>query len=1084
MFKVKTNCRFLLLALCLLFSFSVSAQNFSVKGKVTDASGAPLEGATIVEKGRNNSTVSNAQGMYEITVSSPKAVLVISYTGQQLQEVPVNNQSDITTALKASSEVLGDVVVVGYGTRKKTEVTGAVSSISGENLRTVPSTNITQALQGRIAGVVSTPTTFRPGAGSSIRVRGNRSLSASNEPLFVVDGFPVSYTIDDMNPADIESVDVLKDAAATAIYGVRGANGVIQITTRKGKAGKLSVSYLGSKSVETIIRQLPIFNGAELADSWRQAFFADRQYTANRGTASATNPLSYYPSAINDIALFWTRFSSIEQWNAIKDAYTWRVYAPTGTGLGTFIPMKRATTAAERTLMTNLGITSQLDSVDMYDPSKIRSFDWQNEVGLRNGTTDNHSISIAGGSDKVKASFNAGYFKQKGIEYAQDYTRYSVGNSVDFKPTKFLNFGTSINFIHSITNTSTSSYGNASGMIPLVQPYDSLGNWILSPNRDQQILSAVNDRFTVLDETKANRVFGNIYGEIMLIKGLRYKTMFGLDTRGSRRGTFNGAQSSVRLGSPANASQTTNNASSYVFDNILTYNTKIANDHSVNVTLLHEMQSLNRSSSLTLSANNLIFEEQKWYSLNRNTEAVVTGSGTFSASQYLSYMGRVEYGYKSKYLLTLSNRFDNSSVLSESNKGAWFPAASVAWQIDRENFFNKQGLFNNAKIRFGIGKVGNASIDPYQTGGPLAFTNYNWGNGVAAIGSAPSTFPTPDLGWEKTTTTNIGLEFGILKNRVSGAIELYKSNTVDQLQNRTIPGANGVTSVYFNLGEVSNKGVEMNFHTENINKRDFRWSSDLMFSANKEKIVDIDGSGNSNFANLWLLDQPLQVYWSFQKEGIFQYSDTAKGGILADYYWLKPGNKTNPIYQPGRIRITDANHDTAYSPADRIILGSHNPKFIASIGNTFTYKNFDLNFLVYFRVGGLYRVPRPGLVGRYQSNKVNYWTPENPSNDYQQPTQTSDVPINWEALTYRKADFARVKNISLTYRVPKRFTDKLHMTNFSVYVNAVNPILIHSSSDYDPETVPYREFPGATTNQVGPTSYSYRSYVFGVRMDL
>jgi hypothetical protein len=380
--------------------------------------------------------------------------------------------------------------------------------------------------------------------------------------------------------------------------------------------------------------------------------------------------------------------------------------------------------------------------------------------------------------------------------------------------------------------------------------------------------------------------------------------------------------------------------------------------------------------------------------------------------------------------------------------------------------------------------VGNASIDPYQTGGPLAFTNYNWGNGVAAIGSAPSTFPTPDLGWEKTTTTNIGLEFGILKNRVSGAIELYKSNTVDQLQNRTIPGANGVTSVYFNLGEVSNKGVEMNFHTENINKRDFRWSSDLMFSANKEKIVDIDGSGNSNFANLWLLDQPLQVYWSFQKEGIFQYSDTAKGGILADYYWLKPGNKTNPIYQPGRIRITDANHDTAYSPADRIILGSHNPKFIASIGNTFTYKNFDLNFLVYFRVGGLYRVPRPGLVGRYQSNKVNYWTPENPSNDYQQPTQTSDVPINWEALTYRKADFARVKNISLTYRVPKRFTDKLHMTNFSVYVNAVNPILIHSSSDYDPETVPYREFPGATTNQVGPTSYSYRSYVFGVRMDL
>jgi TonB-linked SusC/RagA family outer membrane protein len=1073
-----------ILLLFLIAAFSADAQSFSVKGKVTDANGMPLEGATVLEKGRNNSTVSNAQGDYQITVASPKAVLVISYTGQQLQEVPVNSKAEITTALKPSSDVLGDVVVVGYGTRKKTEVTGAVASISGENIRSVPTTNLTQALQGRIPGVVSTPSTFRPGAGSSIRVRGNRSLSASNEPLFVVDGFPVSYTIDDMNPADIESVDVLKDAAATAIYGVRGANGVIQITTRKGKAGKLSVSYMGSRSVESIIRQSPIFNGPEIADSWRQAFFADRQYTANRCTASATNPLYYYPRALNDIALFWTRFGSLEQWNSVKDAYTWDVYAPTGTGIGTFIARKRATTAQERSLMQNLGITSQLDSVDIYDPSKVKSYDWQNEVGLRNGMTDNHSISLTGGSDKIKASFNAGYFKQKGIEYAQDYTRYSVGNSVDFRPNKGLNFGASMNYIHSITNNSTSSYGNASGMIPLTQPYDSLGNWILNPNRDAQIINAVNDRNTVFDETKANRVFGNVYGEVTLYKGLKYKGMFGLDTRNSIRGQFNGAQSSIRLGSPANATQTTNNASSWVFDNIVSYNTKIKTNHNINVTLLYEMQSLNRATSLTMSAQNLIFEQQKWYSLSRNTDAQVTGSGTFTASQYQSYMGRLEYGFKNKYLLTLSNRFDNSSVLSETNNGAWFPSASVAWQIDKENFFDGQHIFNNAKLRLGIGKVGNASIDPYQTGGPLIFTNYNWGNGVAAIGSAPSTYPTPDLGWETTTTTNLGLEFGVLNNRISGTIDLYKSSTVDQLQNKTIPAANGVTNVYVNLGEVSNKGVELSLHSENVVKKGFRWSTDLMFSSNKEKIVDIDGSGNSNLANLWILGQPLQVYYSFQKEGIFQYADTAKGGILADYYWLKQGNKTNPIYQPGRIRIKDANHDTAYSPADRIILGSHNPKFIASIGNTLSYKNFDLNFLVYFRVGGLYRVPRPGLVGRYQSNKVNYWTPSNPSNEYQQPTQTSDIPINWEALTYRDADFARVKNISLTYRVPKRITDKMHMTNFSLYVNAVNPILFHNSSDYDPETVPYREFPGATTNNVGPTSYSYRSYVFGVRMDL
>jgi TonB-dependent starch-binding outer membrane protein SusC len=313
---------------------------------------------------------------------------------------------------------------------------------------------------------------------------------------------------------------------------------------------------------------------------------------------------------------------------------------------------------------------------------------------------------------------------------------------------------------------------------------------------------------------------------------------------------------------------------------------------------------------------------------------------------------------------------------------------------------------------------------------------------------------------------------------------VYQSNTTDQLQRRSIPTANGVDYVFFNLGKISNKGVEISLSTRNINKGNFRWSTDLVFAANKEKIVDIDGSGNSNFANLWLLGQPLQVYWGFQADGIFQYGDTVSGkGALANYYWIKNG-RNNVSYQPGRIRIIDANKDSAFSPADRVVLGSHNPDFIASIGNTLTYKNFELNFLVYFRVGGLYRVPRPGLVGRYQSSKVNYWTPTNPSNEYQQPTQTSDVPLNWEALTYRKATFARVKNITLAYRVPQEVTRKLFMNNFSVYFSAVNPILFHKHSDFDPETVPYREFPGTTTNQVGPTSYSYKSFVFGVKMDL
>lgn len=1070
----------LLLGLMAIFLPISYALAIDVKGKVTDDKNAGLSGVTVSLKGKKSSVTTDASGDFTINADE-NSVLVFSYIGFETQEVKMSGKTEFSVIMKNATEALTDVVVVGYGTRKRTEVTGATSSVTGEKLRTVQTANVSSALQGQVAGVIATPSNFRPGSGSSIRIRGNRSLSASNEPLVVVDGFPVSYTMDDINPADVETIDVLKDAAATAIYGVRGANGVIQITTRKGKAGKVSVNYQGSESIEKIIRQQPVFNGPEIADAWRQAFFADKSYTPTRGVASATNPLSYYPSAVNDIALFWTRFGSAEQWNAVKDAYTWRVYDPANN---IFIAQKRATTADERSLMSALGIASQIDSIDMYDPSKVKSFDWQNDVGLRNGITSNHNISVTGGSEKLRASLSLGYFNQKGIEYGQDYTRYSTGATVDFRPAKFLNFGTTINYIYSVTNTSTSSYGNASGMIPLVTPYDSAGNWVMFPNKDQQIVSAINDRNTVFDETSANRVFGNIFAEVNLFKGLKFKTMYGLDERNSTRGTFNGAQSSIRLGSPANASQTRAEATSWVWDNILTYNTRIKEDHSLNITLLQEMQSLNKTDSMTMSANNLIFEQQKWYSLNRNTDATVTGSGAYSAAQYLSYMGRIEYAFKNKYMFTLSNRYDNSSVLSENNKGAWFPSASVAWQIDRENFFNNQSFFNGARVRFGYGQVGNASIAPYQTGGPLVFTNYNWGNGTAAIGSAPSTFATPDLTWERTSTIDLGLEFSMLKSRITGTIDLYKANTTDQLQNRSIPAANGVTNVYFNLGEVQNKGIEISLTTQNIVKPNFRWSTDWMFSANKEKIVDIDGSGNSNYNNLWILGQPLQVYWSYKADGIFQYADTAAGkGVLSSIYWPKNG-RNNTNFAPGKIKIIDANGDSTFSPADKVVLGSHNPKFIASLGNTFTYKQFELNFLIYARVGGLYRVPRPGLVGRYQSNKVNYWTPSNPSNEYQQPTQTSDVPNFWEALTYREATFVRVRNITLTYNFPRNIIDKLHMNNLALYIGAVNPILWHTSSDYDPETVPYREFSGNTTNQTGPSSNSYKSFLAGVKVNL
>lgn len=1059
---------------CLLLApfLSQSQSNFKVTGKVSDPSGKPLEGASVQVKGTNIVTATKADGAFDIDAPSDKSVLVISNVGFVIQEVALNGRSTIAVSMVLLAGSLEDVVVVGYGTKKRTEVTGAVASINSEKIRSVPTTNITQALQGRIAGIEATQSSFRPGAGARIRIRGNRSLNASNEPLYVVDGIPVTYTIDDINPSDIESVDVLKDASATAIYGVRGANGVIQITTKKGRAGKISVEYNGSVAIDNMLKDIPVFNGQQMVDMWRQAFHADGVY-APVGAPATTK--YYFPSALADYKLFG---GDPRMWAGIKNAYQYSVYnSPTS-----FVTLKRAATADEKALMKNLGIT-QLDSLDIYDPSKIVNYPWQEEF-KRQGLTNSQSISVTAGSDKIRASFSGSYFNQKGVDIGQDFVRYTVGNNTEFRPTKFLTFGNSVSYSNS-TQNNPGIYNAASFMIPIVSAYDTAGNFILFPNGDRQIPSPANNEGRVLNETKVSRIFGNVFAEVTLFKGLRYKTVFGLDYRAVRQGNFNGTNTSVSLDAPASASYTITNSTSWVYDNLLYYTFNLKTDHRFNITLLHELQSLNKQDQLTLSAQNLIFEEQKWYSLQRNTNALVTGGGSYTAAQLASYMGRIEYGYKNKYLLTLSNRYDNSSVLAEGKKGEFFPSAGFAWQINNEDFFNKQQLFSYAKLRLGIGRVGNSSINPYQTNGPLDFTNYNWGNGNAAIGAAPATFPVPNLTWEKTTTQNIGLEFGMLKGRVNVVLDLYKSSTKDMLQRKSIPATNGVPYIYVNLGEVENKGIDLALSTINLNTRyGLKWTTDLIFSKNKEAIVDIDGTGNDDLANLWLIGQPIRVYYNYQSEGIYQYTDTAKGGYLAEYLWKAGTNKSNTAFRPGRIRVKDANGDTLINNSDKMVLGYDNAAWTGSITNTISFKGFELSAMLYIRKGGMYRASRPALVGRFQSNRVNYWTPTNPSNEYQQPTRTSDVPVYWEALGYRDGSFARVRNISLTYRFPQSIVSKLRATNLSVYVNVVNPFLFHNKSDFDPETIPYAEQFTATTNNTGPNSFSYKSVVFGVRLGL
>jgi TonB-linked SusC/RagA family outer membrane protein len=1083
-------CRLLLIVLSVFVSQLTFAQSskITVTGKVSDDHNNPLSGVTVQVKGNKNvATTTSNEGLFTLPVDKGNETLVFSFVGYAMQEIELKNRTQLSITMQLSSKSLEDVVVVGYGTRRRGDVTGAISSIKTEQLEQVPTTNVTQALQGRIAGIEATNSSFRPGSGARIRVRGNRSLTpaannnfeaatdnARNGPLYVVDGIPITYSIDDINPLDIESIDVLKDASATAIYGSRGANGVIQITTKKGKAGKIGVQYSGSVSFDRILKRVESLSGPQYADMKRQSYFANASYDPTQTNGGAT---FYFPDPASDYTMFR---ADPNMWESIAMGYDWIRLDPAA---GIFHARKRATTDDEKDLLRNLGL-SVLDSIAMYDPGKVRSFNWQDRA-LRTGITQNHQIQVSGGSDKFRASFSGAYFNQKGIEYGQDYTRFTFSQNTDYKVNNRINVGGGITYTSAIQNTGPSVYGRSIYQIPLALPYDADGNLIFNPGGDPNIVNPLNDPNTVFDENRINRLLANVFGEVEIIKGLKYRAAFGSDYSNVRRGTFNGSQSSAQQGNPANASYTTRLGFNWVLDNILTYNKRFGSDHSVTITALQELQKTRFEENI-MRAESLIYESQKWYSLQNNSMATVTGEGKFTQTQLLSFMGRINYAYKDRYILTLSQRNDNSSVLSEGSKGEWFPSAALAWRIDQENFMAGVPVVNELKLRVGYGAVGSSSIDPYLTRGTLTRSSYNFGT-TAAQGYAPSTLPLPDLSWERTTTQNIALDFAVLKNRIRGAVDLYQSNTTNQLQSQSIPGASGYTSVLVNIGEVRNKGIEVTLSTVNINNPNgLRWTTDFIFSKNKESIVSLDGTGNNNIGNQWFVGHPIQTYYDWKSLGIYQYSDTMKGGVLADYFWTKASNKSSASFRPGRVSVADANGDTLINDFDKVIIGSPNADWTGSINSTWAYKGFELSVYFYMRKGSIIRDIRPSLNGRYQSNNVDYWTPQNPSNKQPQPNRTVDIYQYWQANGFRDGTFARIRSISLSYAVPAAALKRVKVSNCTVYVNALNPFLFSKFKGFDPESGStfLSSYPTSRNDAPGPTSYSYRSFVLGVRLGL
>jgi TonB-linked SusC/RagA family outer membrane protein len=961
----------------ILIGFQIFAQDRLVTGRVTSSDdGSGIPGATISVKGTSKGTSSDADGNFKISVGNA-AVLSFSSVGFNSQEISVGNKTQINVVLTADTKALTEVVVVGYGTQKKSQMTGAISSVGSKEIQELPVTNARQALQGRAAGVDVVQPGSKPGAGPQIRIRGRRSFNASNDPLYVVDGIPLSSGIDDINPNDIVSMEVLKDASATAIYGSRGANGVVIISTKRGKAGATVVSVDSYYGVNQELGTIEVMNGAQFAEYKRESRRAVSQYPLGAGTAA------------DDAKIFEPR---------------------------------------------------ELASI-----ASGRSTDYVAEM-IRPGAIQSHQVAVSGGSEKTTFNISANFFNDIGVLKMQDFSRYTFRVNLDHKINDRIKIGLSTLVVNSIRNgENLNTLGGAMQENPLGEPYDANGNLVFLPTNDglrtnpmSELVPGVN-----VDQNKRWRTFNSLFAEWDIAKGLKYRVNFGPDLTIGRAGRFIGAFTNNNRGGNASGGISEQFLFNWTLENIVTYNKKFKDVHNLNLTGLQSIQR-DRDERTSISVNGIPAESASYHRLGDANQ--ITGANTDLIEwTLLSYMGRVNYDYKEKYLFTATVRMDGSSRFGANTKFGIFPSFALGWNMSEEPFIKNISAIDQMKLRASWGAIGNQAITPYQTQALLGRTAYAWDNS-AAYGYRPNSIGNPDLRWETSTTSNLGLDFSFFRGKVSGSAEYYVTRTTNLLAPQPLPTSIGFGGFITNVGETQNTGIELTLSTVNIDKGDFQWTSDFIFNRNRESIISLANGKVDDIGAGRFIGQPLSVFFDYKKIGIWQESERD----LATKY----GDRV------GQIKVEDFNNDGKINADDRQILGSAVPAFTAGLTNRFSYKGFDLSFFVFARVGQLIRSRFHDnvnqLAGRYNNLNLNYWTPNNPTNEFPQPVVTQEFPKNGSALTYFEGSFFKIRNINIGYNLPDNIAKKLKMQSVRVFASIQQPLILaeyrQKYKGIDPET--------------------------------
>lgn len=1029
-------------------SFSSAQQeNRIIKGKVIDEKGETLIGVSILVKGTTIGTVTDFDGNFSLEV--PKnGTLVISYVGYKSQEIKVSGRTDFAITLASDNKLLDEVVVVGYGVVKKSDLTGSVGSVKSETIAAKGSTSVMESLQGQVAGVNISQSSSRAGDGFKIQIRGKSSLNEA-EPLYVIDGV-VCDNMDFLNPMDIEKVDVLKDASSTAIYGSRATNGVVMITTKKGASdeSKATVSYDGYYGVKTVAN-MPDFMDGDSFLNWRFWRYLESSMDANTGQTTWNMTDANYEN-------FWGGGSPV-----IKSMYQNKNYT-----------------------------------------------DWTDLV-TRTGAQQNHFVNITGNAKNISYRVGLGYQDEKGILY-DGYNRWNLKGAVDHKISDKVSAGFSTNMATSLKE-SGSNYSVLSGfrMTPTMPAYywegENAGQLIEQPGKDAAIypngggptsnINPLVDRENSKDDTRSYDIMANLYLQYSPIKELILKTTFSPMYSKTERGTFYNGHTQYRSGKSNMAEKYNDGVFSYTWDTQANY-IKTFGDHSINVLALFSVYDQRKEGDY-MGVVDMPFDVD-WHNLGSGT--VQNQSSYYERMTMLSYVARLNYSYKGKYMATVSSRWDGSSKFQKENRWGMFPSAALAWRISEENFMEStRNWLSNLKLRASFGVTGNnAGVGPYDTQA-LANIKYYYNYGGTVANGFGYTMINPDLTWEKTVEFNVGLDFGLFNNRINGTIDLYNKNSSDLLMEMQTPFELGsyTGAIISNVGKVNNKGIEIQLNTLNVQTKDWNWETSFSFARNINTIKELNGGKEDLVGNKWFIGQPIDVVYGYKYMGVCTREE-------AQAFANDPNMKTK--FYEGEMKIYDKDGNGEINADDKMILGHCAPTWTGSFVSNLAYKNWDFSVNVYVSQGGTVYSPFMGEFTDYSQRgmnriKMDFYIPEGApklaedgSITTQETTHYGEYPFPtngtngkgggsfWmsgenedRAQNFVDNSYVKIKNITLGYTFPKNRLQKLHISNLRVFANILNPLTFTSYKGFDPE------WADAEVGD-GTGGVSSRSWQFGINL--